>query len=178
MSGWRRRRGPPSKGDPNLAGVHANWGSASTKEEGGTPIALPVYALAKPAVSKYLLLKQPGSAKNALNAVLIDVPHGCRGYLKAHEPILTGHPKALPMKVRIPLPPRLVVGVGNVIPGHRPLAGDFTNFCHNPILEEFCPRTHFAGLAWTHEASHDPNRNPLVYPMRRGCAKSGQLCEG
>jgi hypothetical protein len=68
--------------------------------------------------------------EHLLDTLLVDETHRAGGYAKAHPTLLALDPKTMVMEIGQKPPLGLVMGVGDVATGERPLSGHLTNFGH------------------------------------------------
>src|SRR6185295_1112544 len=65
-----------------------------------------------------------------LDAFLVDDPQTLPRNAQPHEALLVLEPETLAVQIRQEAALRFVVGVGNLVPYHRPFAGDFADPGH------------------------------------------------
>src|SRR6185436_11807435 len=71
-----------------------------------------------------------------LDALLVDDPQTLARNAQPHEALLGFEPEALRVQVRQEPALRFVVRVGNLVPDHRPFAGDFADPGHGVIPKQ------------------------------------------
>lgn len=70
-----------------------------------------------------------------VNTILVNCPQCCIGQAQANPAILALNPESAMLQIRQKAPLGFVVGMGNMVAGHRFLASDFTYSCHDDILQ-------------------------------------------
>ena len=73
--------------------------------------------------------------QHRVNTVLVYCPQRYGRQTQADPAILTFHPEPATLQVRQKAPLGLVVSMGNMVAGHRFLAGYFTYSCHDEPLQ-------------------------------------------
>src|SRR6185503_14250567 len=71
-----------------------------------------------------------------LDALLVDDSQALTRNAQAHEALLVLEPETLRVQIRQETALRLVVRVGNLVPDHRPFAGDLADPGHGSSLRQ------------------------------------------